>query len=151
MQFGVYVSFIFNPTLPFEPKIHMFIINGYYTKANACSPWNLCYHCHNFSDTGKHFLMPWKFFWSYEIFFLLWEYLWCCENFSEAVRIFPLLWEFLWCCENFSDAVGIFLLLWEFFWCIENFSGVVRTFFACCDNFFSKEAFFGKPCYAICA
>ena len=31
------------PTLYFEPKFPMFIINGYGRKANACSPWTSCY------------------------------------------------------------------------------------------------------------
>ena len=39
-------------------------------------------------------------------FISLWEYLFCCEDFSFAVRIF-------FCCKNFSLAVRILILLWE--------------------------------------
>ena len=31
------------PTLYFEPRFPMFIINGYDRKANACSPWTSCF------------------------------------------------------------------------------------------------------------
>ena len=30
-------------TLYFEPSLPMFIINGYDSKANACSPWTSCF------------------------------------------------------------------------------------------------------------
>ena len=45
------------PTLSFEPRFRMFIINGYDRKANAISPWPSCYLkrdiCRKKADIGK--------------------------------------------------------------------------------------------------
>ena len=40
------------PTLPFESRFRIFIINGYYTKTNACSPWTPCFR---FTLFGRYF------------------------------------------------------------------------------------------------
>ena len=45
------------PTLYFEPRFPMFIINDYDRKTNACNPWTSCYFC---CQNRNYITGPWK-------------------------------------------------------------------------------------------